>query len=71
MNLSRKQANFTVVGFQLVLSIIILSGFVLNIVKLAQLDFKPSYKAEVIRVVGIFPPVGAIVGWITFAEENK
>lgn len=40
-------------------------GYVYNICRFCFLDFKPSYKAEVIRGVGIFiPPVGAITGFI-------
>lgn len=43
----------------------------MNVYKLIQLDFEPSYKAEVIRVVGIvFPPAGSIAGYCTFDEEK-
>ena len=47
------------------------AGYVSNIVKLAQCDFKAPYKAEVIRIVGIFPPVGAIVGYINIKDGEK
>lgn len=44
-------------------------GYILNIVKLCQTDFKPSYKEEIIRTVGIpFAPVGVIVGYIDFEK---
>lgn len=46
------------------LAIGILIGWVKNIIKLTECDFEPSYKAEIIRIVGIFPPVGGIVGWM-------
>ena len=45
-----------------------LGGYVQNIYKLTQCDFEAPYKAEVIRAVGVFPPVGAIVGWIDFGK---
>lgn len=40
------------------------AGWVQNIVKLTQVDGKAPYKAEIIRVIGIVPPIGAIVGWL-------
>ena len=41
-----------------------IGGYIQNIYKLTQCVFKEPYKAEVIRSVGLFPLVGAIVGWI-------
>lgn len=39
-------------------------GYVMNIVALCQTDFKPSYRAETIRVVGvIIPVVGVVTGY--------
>jgi hypothetical protein len=47
-------------------------GYVKNIISLVQLDFEPSYKAEIFRVAGIVaPPVGVIMGFVTFEEEKK
>lgn len=43
----------------------------LNIYKITQLDFEPSYKAEIIRGVGIVPPIGAVVAWFDIGEEVK
>ena len=46
-------------------------GWSMNVYKFANLDFEPSYKAEVIRCISIFViPAGAIVGYITFEEEE-
>lgn len=45
-------------------------GWGLNVYKLTQLDFEPSYKAEILRTVGLIPPVGAIMGWITLDEDS-
>ncbi len=34
-------------------------------------DFAAPYKAEVLRSIGIFvPPLGIVLGYITFNEEN-
>jgi len=43
-------------------------GYAMNIVKLTKLDFKEPYKAEVVRVLGIAPPIGIIVGWLDIED---
>ena len=40
-----------------------LAGWIQNIVKLCKADFEEPYKEEIIRGIGIVPPIGAIVGW--------
>lgn len=40
------------------------TGWVMNCVKFARLDFKQPVKAEVLRGIGLFPPIGAVMGWI-------
>jgi len=56
----------------IIVAIAIVSGYISNIVKLTSCDFKPSYKCEIIRGVGIaLFPMGAILGCIpnkTFGE---
>lgn len=43
--------------------------WVRNLVKFIELDFKPSYKAEIIRGVGIvIPPVGVVVSLINIQD---
>lgn len=49
----------------------VFGGMGLNLYKLTQLDFEAPYKAEVIRVVAIFPPIGIFVGWMDTGEENE
>jgi hypothetical protein len=45
-------------------------GYVVNIVKLTKTDFKPPYKAEILRGVGIIvPPVGGIEGWLKIKDN--
>ena len=56
---------------QLLIAVVVMSGWTLNLVKLANLDFEAPYKTEVFRVVGLVPPVGMVMGWITFEEEEQ
>lgn len=53
------------------INILMITGWVKNVIKLTDCDFNAPYKTEVIRVVGILPPVGGIVGWITLEDEKN
>lgn len=48
--------------------ILLLVGYVKNIVKLTKCDFEPTYKAEVLHGVGVVTGLGAIFGWIDFGK---
>ena len=48
--------------------ILSVTGWIKNIVKLSECDFVAPYNAEVIRVVGIIPPVGAVLGWLEIED---
>ena len=55
--------NIGIVG--IIIWLVVLTGWVKSIIKLTECDFEPSYKAEVVYMVGsIVPPVGAVVGWL-------
>lgn len=44
-------------------------GWILNVVKFVKSDFKPSYKNEIIRGIGIIaPPIGGVVGWLDIKD---
>lgn len=44
-------------------------GYIMNIYKFCQCDFKEPYKAEVIRGVGIgVAPVGCVTGWLSIED---
>ena len=45
------------------------AGWVKNIVKLTDCDFEAPYKCEIVHIVGIIPPVGAITGWIDTEQK--
>lgn len=57
----------TLVIGMIVLAILAVAGYVQNIFKLAGLlltDQPIGFTSEIlIRIIGIFPPVGSIVGW--------
>jgi len=57
--------------FQLIILLLIGTGWVKNLIKLSECDFESPYKAEVIRTVGILPPVGMVVGWIDIEDGVK
>ena len=48
----------------LLLVVLLITGWVKNIILLSECDFEAPYKAEVIRTVGIIPVVGMVTGWI-------
>lgn len=44
-------------------------GFALNMVRLLNCDFEAPYKAEAIRITGIFvPPVGIVAGFFDIED---
>lgn len=55
----------------LVILVLVFGGWAVNIYKFTQLDFEPSYKAEIIRGVGVIPPIGAVLAWVEFDEESE
>ena len=50
--------------FWIVLLIAAVTGWGMNLYKLTQCDFESPYKCEVLRTVGLVPPIGAIMGYI-------
>ena len=66
------QSGNTLVGAVLVyivVAILLGVGWLFNVVRFCQCDFKAPYKAEIIRGVGIVvAPVGGVAGWITIAD---
>ena len=49
---------------QLLIILVVGTGWVKNLIKLTDCDFEAPYKAEVIHVVGLIPPVGMVTGWM-------
>ncbi len=44
------------------------TGYVKNVIKLAECDFQAPYKAEVMHAVGIIPPIGMFTGYMDFGK---
>ena len=57
-------------AFMLVFWLVVVVGWAGNIYKLVHLDFEAPYKAEIVRSLGVLPPVGAVVFWIDLEEEE-
>ena len=57
-----------IIIIQLIFIFIIGVGWVQNIKKLSDCDFKAPYKAEVIHGIGIFPPIGMVTGWLVVGK---
>lgn len=58
--------------FTIILWLVLFIGYVGNIIKLLKCDFQASYKAEIIRTIGIFiPPMGCIVGYIPIEDKKQ
>ena len=61
-----------VVGSSLIFVVLIIlalgTGWVVNCVKFARLDFEAPYKAEILRGIGIIPPIGAVMGWVPISD---
>ncbi len=51
--------------------IVVAVGWVKNILKLTQCDFIAPVKCEVIHLIGLFPPVGAVTGWVDIEENSQ
>lgn len=65
----RKQKGSTFIALLIVIvSIVGAVGWVKNIIKLSECDFESPYKAEVIHTVGLFPIVGAVVGYMEIGK---
>jgi hypothetical protein len=48
---------------------ILVFGYISNIIKLVHCDFKPSYKAEILRGAGIIiVPMGIIEGFLSIKD---
>lgn len=52
----------------IVLIVVIGTGWVKNIIKLSDCDFKEPYKAEVIHGLGLIPPIGMVTGWMDIGK---
>jgi len=65
----KQQRNMrNIIIINIVIFCLIMSGWFMNVYKLTKCDFKQPYKTEIIRFIGLVPPIGAIVGWMDFGK---
>lgn len=66
----KKLGIFT--GFTgIILMVALTIGYIANIYRACKLDYESPYKAEAIRVIGIFiPPMGGVVGYIDIEDTE-
>jgi len=67
-NESNRGCVFITIILYILMMIGFMYGYVNNIVQFVKCDFKPPYKAEVIRTVGIFTGLGFIFGHIELGK---
>jgi hypothetical protein len=59
----------TTFAIYLIICIVLLTGWIKNIVKLTKCDFEPSYKSEVLRIIGIpVAPMGVVIGYMDLTD---
>lgn len=69
-----KRICFLALNEKIIITVIVIfiltgfTGWVKNVVKLSECDFKYPYKAEVIHSLGLFPPIGAITGYLNVGK---
>ena len=55
-----------------ILVAVVFIGYWANVVFLLRCDFKPSYREEGLRTVGVFvPPVGVVMGYLSLEEKES
>ena len=58
--------------FVFIFVVVLGCGWVVNVVKLVDCDFKPDYKCEIMRGVGVFVvPLTLVTAWMDIGEENE
>lgn len=61
---NRKRGQAEAIGVVLIIWLVMLVGWVLNIVKLCDMTFDPMTGKAIIRIAGILiPPLGAVMGY--------
>jgi len=55
----------------IVIFVLAVTGWIANLYKFCCCDFAPSYKAEVVRGVGIFmAPMGVVAGYLSIEDTS-
>ncbi len=57
-----------IIAIQIIIVLIVGIGWVKKIIKLSDCDFKAPYKAEVVHIAGLLPPIGMVTGWLSVGK---
>jgi hypothetical protein len=67
-----KSSSTTINIIGLIIIIVCFTGWLKNIIKLTNCDFEPSYKSEVLRIIGIpVAPMGIIIGYMDLTDVKQ
>ena len=53
-----------IIAIQITLVAVIGTSWCVNLYKLTQCDFKPSWKGEIVHAVGLIPPAAVVTAWL-------
>ena len=68
--MKNSSTSINIIG--LIIIIFCFTGWVKNIIKLSECDFEPSYKSEVLRIIGIpVAPMGIVIGYMDLTDEKQ
>lgn len=52
-------------------AIVLIWGWIGNVIRLTALDFESPYKAEVLRIIGVgIAPMGMVLGYVDINDEK-
>lgn len=67
-----KNTSSTINIIGLIIIIFCFTGWIKNIIKLSNCDFEPSYRSEVLRIIGIpVAPMGIVIGYMDLIDEKQ
>lgn len=68
--MKNSSTSINIIG--LIIIVFCFTGWVKNIIKLSECDFEPSYKSEVLRIIGIpVAPMGIVIGYMDLTDEKQ
>ena len=69
--MKNSSTSINIIGL-IIIIIFCFTGWVKNIIKLSECDFEPSYKSEVLRIIGIpVAPMGIVIGYMDLTDEKQ
>jgi hypothetical protein len=67
-----KNTSSTINIIGLIIIVFCFTGWIKNIIKLSNCDFEPSYRSEVLRIIGIpVAPMGIVIGYMDLNDEKQ